>query len=173
MRIWERPVDEVLAAGLPVLPLAPVAAVGADQLPDVLTAVARRLKDEAGPEIMKLLWAATKVLMGLRYPQGQIDSIAERISAMILGIRGIEESSVYQGIFAKGLAEGRAEGRAEGAAEEARQTLLRLGRKKLGQPDERVEAEIAAMTDREQLDQLLDRVLDVSTWDELLTPLDP
>jgi hypothetical protein len=34
-----------------------------------------------------------------------------------------------------------------------------------------VEAEIAAMTDREKLDQLLDRVLDVATWDELLTPL--
>jgi hypothetical protein len=54
---------------------------------------------------------------------------------MILGIRGIEESSVYQDIFAKGEAEGRAKGEAEGRAkgeaegraEEAREAILRLG----------------------------------------------
>jgi hypothetical protein len=80
---------------------------------------------------------------------------------MILGIRGIEESSVYQGIFAKG------------ATEQARRDLLRLGSKKPGQLDARVEDQIAAMTEREKLDQLLDRVLDVSTWDELLSSPQP
>ena len=45
---------------------------------------------------------------------------------MLFGIRGIEESSVYQGIFRKG--------EAKGAIEEARKTLLRQGRKKLGPP---------------------------------------
>jgi hypothetical protein len=43
-----------------------------------------------------------------------------------LGIRGIEESSVYQGILAKGR------------AEEARMILLSLGQKRLGLPDEDV-----------------------------------
>ena len=43
---------------------------------------------------------------------------------MILGIRGTEESWVYQDIFAKG------------AVEEARNALVRRGRKKLGEPDE-------------------------------------
>ena len=36
---------------------------------------------------------------------------------MILGIRGIEESSVYQDIFGKGKAKGRAEGESKGRAE--------------------------------------------------------
>jgi predicted transposase YdaD len=184
VRIWERPVAEVLAAGLPVLPLAPVSDVGANPLPEVLTAVARRFKEEASPEQVKLLWAATKVLMGLRYPEEQIDPIAERISAMILGIRGIEESSVYQGIFAKGLAEGEAKGLAEGEAkglaegeakglvEGARKTLLRQGRRKLGSPNEDVEARIAALGDFERLQELLDRIMDVATWDELLASLE-
>ena len=169
--------DEVLAAGLPVLPLAPVAAVRVDQLPEVLTAVARRLKEEASPQGMKLLWAATKVLMGLRYTEEQIDTIAEGISAMILGIRGIEESSVYQGIFKKGrtegLAEGRAEGEAKGAVEEARNTLLRLGRKKLGHPDQEVLTQIEAIGDLDRLNHLLDRMLDVSSWHELLSSVEP
>jgi HPt (histidine-containing phosphotransfer) domain-containing protein len=46
--------------------------------------------------------------------------------------------------------------------------LLNLGRKRLGQVDERVEAAIASMADLEQLHQLLDRVLDAPSWDELL-----
>jgi hypothetical protein len=55
LRIWERPVDEVLAPGLLVLPLVPVSAVNPERLPDVLTAMARRLEDEATPERAKLL----------------------------------------------------------------------------------------------------------------------
>ena len=54
--------------------------------------------------------------MGLRYSEEKADELTEGVSAMILGIRGIEESSVYQGIFAKGVAVGEAKGRAEGVA---------------------------------------------------------
>jgi len=88
----------------------------------------------------------------------------EGVSAMILGIRGIEESSVYQSIFAKGEAKGEAKGRVE----EARLAILLLGRKKFGQPDEGVRMTIDAIDDVDQLNSLLDRILDVSTWDELL-----
>jgi Domain of unknown function (DUF4351) len=80
---------------------------------------------------------------------------------MILGIRGIEESSVYRGIFAKGEAKGR--------GEEARLAILRLGRKKFGEPDRRVRTTIDAIDDVDQLNSLLDRILDVSSWDDLST----
>jgi predicted transposase YdaD len=89
---------------------------------------------------------------------------------MILGIRGIEESSVYQDIFAKGEAKGLIEGRTE----EARQAVLQLGRKKLGQPDEGVRMRIAAIADVDRLNFLLERILDVESWDELLnSPVPP
>jgi hypothetical protein len=161
LRVWQRPVDEFLAAGLPVLPLAPVSDVGADRLPAVLTAAARRFKAEASPAWTKLLWAATKVLMGLRYAARDMDPIIERISAMILGIRGIEEPSVYQDIFAKG--------RAEGLAEEVRKSvLLRQGRKKFGPPSEAVVSQLNAIEEIDRLNDLIERILDAKSWDELL-----
>src|SRR5262249_22755895 len=130
------------------------------------------------------LWAATEILLGLYHPRERVKELTREITAMILGIRGIEESSVYQDIFAKGEAKGRAEGeakgraegeakgRAEGEVEEARQILLRQGRKKLGQPDERVLAQVAGISDPDRLNLLLDRILDVASWDELLAPAD-
>jgi predicted transposase YdaD len=83
---------------------------------------------------------------------------------MVLDIRGIEESSVYQEIFAKGKAEGRAEGRLE----QAREILLRQGSKELGRPGKKVQKAVAAMTDLERLHILQDRVLDATSWDEVL-----
>jgi hypothetical protein len=82
----------------------------------------------------------------------------------VLQVRGIEESSVYQGIFAKGFAEGRAKAR--------REILLRLGRKRWGEPDERVLGQIMAINDLDRLELLTDRVFDASasSWDELFPP---
>ena len=59
---------------------------------------------------------------------------------------------------------------AKGHAEEAMEALLRLGRRKLGPPGAEVEARIAALGDLDRLRELLDRVLDVASWDELLGP---
>jgi predicted transposase YdaD len=105
----------------------------------------------------------------LKYPKEHVDEIIKGVSAMILGIRGIEESSVHQDIFAKGETEGRSEGRVE----EAREAVLTVGRKRLGQPEEGVIRQINAMDEVNQLNSLLLRILDVSSWDELLTFLGP
>jgi hypothetical protein len=78
----------------------------------------------------------------------------------ILNIRGIEESSVYQGIYARGR------------VEEARKILISHGTKKFGPPDEQAKAQIAALTDLDRLHDLVDRVLDVASWDELLGSVD-
>jgi predicted transposase YdaD len=86
-------------------------------------------------------------------------------------MRGIEESWVYQDILAEGKAKGLAEGKAEGAIEEARQLILRLGRKKLGEPDERVLALLAAVGDLDRLHGLLDALLEAARWDDLLPQL--
>jgi predicted transposase YdaD len=165
VRVWEQPVDLLLASGVTVLPLAPVADVTEEKLPEVLIAIAERLAREASPEVAATLWNATQILMGLRYSEERVDSIIEGVSAMLFGIRGIEESSVYQGILKRGEAKGR--------IEEVREVLLRQGRKKLGPPSEEVAAEIAALADLDRLHGLVDRILEVSTWDELLAPASP
>ena len=128
---------------------------------------------------MKTLWTATAVMMGLRHPREQVRALIEGVRKMIFGIPGIEESSVYQDILAEGrakgraegVAEGRAEGVAEGAVDEARNTLLRLGRKKLGEPDERLLAQLADLGDLERLKLLLDGLLDAEHWEDLLPRL--
>ena len=90
------------------------------------------------------------------------------VSAMILGIRGIEESSVYQDIFAKERSRERPRGEAKGRVEEARLAIMRLGHRKLGQPGEDVCTKIEAIDNVDQLNCLLDRILDVSSWDEVM-----
>jgi predicted transposase YdaD len=172
IRVWEQPVDQLLACGLTVLPLAPVSMVEPEKVPDVLRAIADCLAREASPDQAATLWSATRILMGLRYEKEQIDAMIEGVSAMLFGIHGIEESTVYQGIFRQGETKGRIEGRAEGVVEHARATLLRQGCKKLGPPGERMAADIAAMDHADRLNDLLDRVLDVSTWDELMASPD-
>jgi predicted transposase YdaD len=173
VRVWERPVAEILTAGLAVLPLAPVAALDPEQMPGVLMAISERLRQETSIDQAATLWAATEVLMGLRYSKEQVEEFIRGVSAMILGIRGIEESSVYQDIFTKGEAkghvDGRIDGRVEGRIEEARLAILRVGRKRLGQPDEGVQKMIDAIDDVDRLNSLLERTLDVSSWSELMT----
>jgi len=180
VRIWEQPVERFLQAGLPVLPLAPVSNVGPDRLAEVLTAVAQRLHDEATPDQTATLWRATTILLSLRYSREQVEEIVQEVSTMWLGIRGIEDSWLYQDYLkgrAEGMAEGRAEGKAEGRAEGrldgTREDLLRLGRKKFGPPGDAVLTEIGTIDDPDRLAALLERILDVSTWDELLAPAAP
>ena len=156
VRVWLQPPEKVLTAGLLVLPLAPVSNVPAEQVPSVLLAMSDRMARESSREQAATLWAATRVLMGLRYEEKQVDALTEGVSAMLFGIEGLEESSVYQGILRK----------------EARQVLLRQGRKRFGPPDPRVEATIATIADLDRLHDLLDRVLEVSTWEELLAAED-
>ncbi len=168
VRVWELPPERLLKAGLPLLPLAPVSKVAPERLPAVLRAVAERLRDETEGELRTTLWAATEVLLGLNHPTERVQELTKEITTMILGIRGIEESSVYQDIFGKGEAKGRAEGEAEGKVEEARLILLSLGRRKLGRPDEQVLAMIAAIGELDRLNALIHRLLDATTWEELL-----
>ena len=78
----------------------------------------------------------------------------------------MRESVTYQAI----LEEGEAKGKAEGMAEEAKRILLRIGQKRFGPPGEAIVATIARIRDHEQAEALTERLLDVSSWDELLAP---
>ena len=68
----------------------------------------------------------------------------------------MRESDTYQAI----LDEGRVEG--------LQRALLHLGRKKFGEPDEAARRALLDITDLDRLDRLSERLLDVSTWQDLL-----
>ncbi len=166
VRAWEQPVESILQGGLGTLPLAPLADVTIDDLPNVLSRMGERFRAEASPSESATLWSATELLLGLRYPPDVADQILQGVHHMIFGIHGIEESSTYQAILAKG----RAEGEARGRAEEAKRILMIQGQKRFGLPPEPITTAIEAL-DLEQFERLVERLDEVSTWEELLADL--
>jgi predicted transposase YdaD len=161
VRIWQQPVEAILAAGVGTLPLAPLADVHEPELPGVIGQMKERMRAEVKPSEEAQLWTATYVLMGLRYDK----ALAREL---LKGVREMEESVTYQAIIQKGKAEGKIEGKIEGAAEEAQRILLLVGTKAFGQPDAATQTAIAALLDRERLESLIERVGEVTTWQELL-----
>lgn len=153
VRVWQQPVQTLLAGRLTTLPLAPLAAGAEAALPDVVRRMAERVSAETPSDVAAQLWMSTYLLMGLRYPE-------ETVADLLRGVRAMHESSTYQAILA--------EGRAEGRATEAREVLLRLGTKRFGPPDRRTRAALRRLTGLRRLEQLTDRLLDVESWDALL-----
>ena len=78
----------------------------------------------------------------------------------------MEDSVPYQAIVRRGEAKGEAMDRIR----EARRLLLRLGERRFGPPTREVVAAIEAITDLAVAEALADRLLDVSSWEELVAP---
>lgn len=177
VRMWEQPVEAPLTGGLTLVPFAPLAAVPRADLPAVIRRMQERFDREAAPPFRRTLWAACSLLTGFTITEAEMES-------MILGIKGIEESSFYKLLVRKGLEEGRQaglqegrqagmqegrqEGRQEGAVEEARRLVVRLGTKRFGPPPPAVAATLDGIADPAVLEGLADRLLDVTGWAELI-----
>jgi predicted transposase YdaD len=156
VRLWQVPVQSLLHAGLSLLPLAPVAQVRKSQLPGILATLRARLDLEASPELAASLWTATYVLMGLRYPRWEVEELMSRDVLELLNTQLLEQSSTYRGMVE------------EVELRHARTTLLRLGRKRLGEPTAAHLEALEALQDRERMENLMERLLEVETWNELL-----
>ncbi len=153
IRVYALPPTDLLAGGVGTLPLLGLSTATRGELPGLLRAARRRLNAEVEPAAAADLWAATDILLGLRYN--------DAVAAAIIGAASImRESSVYQRI----LGEGRNEGQIEGE----RRLLVRMATAKFGPPAAAVAARLAAIADADELDRLGVRLLAVPTWDELL-----
>ena len=160
VRVWEQPVEDILAGNLATLPLAPIARIPSGELSRTIQLMEERVEREATPAESREIWTATFLLMGLIYPENLATSLLH-------GKAFMNDSVTYQAILREGEAKGEAKGKAEGKAEEARRLLLRLGRKQFGPAPANFEAAIQAMIDVEKLEDLSERVLEVSSWDDL------
>lgn len=162
VKVWETPVEAILAGSLAILPLAPIANVSEAQLPDIVRQMELRIDREAAAGERGLLWTATALLMGLRYKTSLINRLSK-------GVREMKESVVYQAILQEGEAIGEAKGEAKGKAEEARALIFRLGSKRFDEPDEQVKSAIEGIASLEALERLADRLLETENWQELLS----
>jgi hypothetical protein len=154
VRLWRVPVRRLLRGGVGTLPLAllgqtPTGVSPRAALADAVRRIDRRLEREADPADANQLMTAALVLAGLRMPPAAALTLFRRVRTM-------EESTTYQWILTQGELRG------------LRKTLLRLGRKQFGPPDEATAATINGIDDLDRLGRMSERVLDVSTWRELL-----
>jgi predicted transposase YdaD len=161
VRLWERPVEELLQGGLGILPLAPIAAVERDRLPEIIRRIGERFEHEASPNDIGELWAATEILMGLRYDK-------DDARHLLRGVKGMRESSTYQAILEEGREEGREQGREQGRVTEGRQIVLELGTDKFGPPSATTVGTLEQIDDLAVLHRLARGILRTASWQELL-----
>jgi predicted transposase YdaD len=170
VRLWEEDPELYLTAGVGLVPLAPLTNVPEAALPEVVRRMAQRINAEPEDRAAKL-WAATFLLMGLRY--------SDQLTFQLLeGVQTMRESTTFQWILKEGRKEGLIEGRNEGLIEgrnegrvsEAQRLLFLQGEIRFGTPDERIRGDVEAIRDIEHLERLSRRLLDanIHDWDSLL-----
>jgi predicted transposase YdaD len=157
IRVWQLPPKRLLAGGLSTLPLAPISAVTEAELPGIIKQMEKRLRPQRRGAKEKKLWAATYILMGLRYS-------ADLANELLRGVESMKESTTYQAI----LREGWEEGREEGTLAEAKRMLLLLGGNRFGPPGARTKAVLESITDVGRLEELSVLVQNVDSWHALL-----
>ena len=94
--------------------------------------------------------AHSAVLMGPRHPRESRDDL-------LRGVHGMEDSVTYQAIVEKGEIRG------------LQRTLLQLGRKRFGQPDDATSLSIRSIQSVERLDKLAERILEANSWSDLFS----
>ncbi len=149
VRIWQMPASTFLNGGVGLMPLAPLSNVTPNEIPGLIRRMDERFRQELSPIDANRMWTTTGTLMGLRFA-------FEDIAPLLEGVYGMRESTFFQGAMR------------EGSVLEARNILLRQGRKKFGPTNRDVEAALNGIADVLRLEALADRLLDVSSWDELL-----
>ena len=122
-----------------------------DGLAAVVRQLAERLEHEATGDQADRLLVAAYVLTGLRLKSP--DEVRQLFQGASIAMR---DSVTFQAILE------------EGHVESLHRTILRLGRRRFGEADEAVRQQIEAMRDIERLEDLTERMLIVSSWDELM-----
>lgn len=155
VRLWKEAPETYLNGSIALVPLAPLTAVNEPELPGLIRRMGDRINRESPFRAAKL-WAASYVLMGLRFSDDLIDGL-------LGGVRNMKESTTYQKILR--------EGREEGRIAEARRFLVLLGTKRFGEPDAACATALEAIQSAERLEAMGQRIVSepaLGTWEDLL-----
>jgi hypothetical protein len=153
VKVWELPAEELLRAGVGLLPLAvlgkpPAGRTRGQSLPGQAQTLIERAKSEAGSRAPEVVTSAF-ILAGIHNSPELVRSVFEGASTMI-------DSSAFQVIedWAK--------------EKELREVLLMQGTAKFGAPTEEQAAKLAAVDNLSRLRRLGVRLIKVDSWDALL-----
>jgi predicted transposase YdaD len=157
LRLWQLPAERMLAGGLGMLALAPISAVRKEALPWVIERVGEGLRRRADVALRGKLWTAIYVAMGLRYERSLVNQLLQ-------GVHEMEESVTYQAIIEKGFEKGERLGLEKGL----KSALLIVGRRRFGEPGQKVQAALDQLHDGAALEQLLDQAESATSWHALV-----
>ena len=158
-KVWERSVEYWFQCGSALAPLALLTDEADRRLEDALDGYRSLLRGEnLEGGLTERLLGSSYVLCGLRYDKTRIQNLFRRLDMLM------EESTTYQAI----LEEGREKGLSQGRHQSLRETLVRLGTKRFGPPSLAIHDEIHAIRDADRLEQLIDRIFESVSWNELL-----
>ncbi len=157
IRLWEYPAETLLQGPVGTLPLATLGQLPANLpkeqgLAQVIQRLVDRLIQEAPTETVKELLTSAYLLTGLILDW-------ETGRQLFKGVQAMRESSTFMGIWEEAQQEAR--------LEEAKTLILRQGKKRFGPADETIQNQLNAIADIDKLEELAEKLLDVSSWKEL------
>ncbi len=171
IRLWQRPVADLLRLNLSALPLAtlgelPVDRPKTDALRAVAQEIVRRLNAETDPADAARLLTAAFTLTGMRADVSELETIYRGMGVM-------SATTAWDAALEEGERRGEIRGERRGEIQGQLRVLLRLGQKQLGPPDAATEAELKAVRDLDRLERLADAILTAKSWAELLATPGP
>jgi hypothetical protein len=154
VRLWEIPAKALLAGSWGALPLVPLGKLPegvplTEGLDEVVQHMIERLRQDAPKDQFRGMVTAAYLLTGLRVPRGVAEYLFRGVSAM-------HDSDTFLAILDEGQIKG------------LKEVIFLQGQKRFGSPDEAVRATVASLNDLDRLKFLVERLLDVSSWQELL-----
>lgn len=168
LRVWEMSPSIFFSGLISLLPFAPLSNVAKGELPALISQMTAEIGTHYGAALQKEIWACTHVLMGLKYRP----HVATELLVGVFNMLDLSTSSTYQELVknakAEGEARGEVRGEERGRSVEARQMLLKMGIKRLGEPDLEAQKALKAITSHERLEDLAVRLFDVESWQDLL-----
>jgi len=155
IRVWERAMDDLLAAGPGLMPLAvlgkpPAGQTRAAAIPGTLGRVIDAAHQSAPPDQAGKVAVAALILAGMHVDRDALRAVIRRFPTM-------DEKNAAIELFEEW-----------GAIKQLKLSLLGLGRDVLGDPLPEQEKAIRAIDDLDRLDRLLRRVHKVDDWPALL-----
>lgn len=161
VRVWQLPLESLLAGAIGSLPLALLTDAAAGHLREVVDRIDSRLRDEQVPDMVRvLLHTCGYILLGMRYDDSEIQPA-------FVGIEGMKESTTYQAILREGVQLGRQEGRQEGTLRTLQESLRRVLRKRFVAIPNELDARIAQTADPAKLEDALLQSISIEKPEDL------
>jgi hypothetical protein len=150
IRLWKMPVEPFLKGGPGLLPLAPLCRLPPGRavetaIREIVYEIDRRLLTLSDHAQAVRLMTAAFILTGLRIRK-------ERLPELYDGVRIMSDMVAYDAYI----------------MDERKSVLRKLGEKRFGRPGRRIEAALKAIEDLDRLERMIDVILDVTSWNELL-----